>query len=171
MSAPSASPTLCDSSPTPRDPSPAPATSGSSPFTPPDRGPRLPPPAPGSARDRARGALTGLAVGDALGAPAENMKPSQIRERWGRIEDFVSDDPAGTDDTEYAILSGLLLARHGSALTVGDVEAAWHVWIADINEGAFRGRASASAAPWRTCAGASPLPSPPSTGTPGATAS
>ncbi|WDT91256.1 ADP-ribosylglycohydrolase family protein [Streptomyces sp. SCSIO-PteL053] len=68
--------------------------------------------------DRARGALLGLAVGDALGAPAENLRPSEIRSRWGRIEGFVSDDPAGTDDTEYAIFSGLLLARHGSALDV-----------------------------------------------------
>ncbi|MGW2405969.1 ADP-ribosylglycohydrolase family protein [Streptomyces sp. NPDC001739] len=99
--------------------------------------------APGQAgdgvRDRARGALLGLAVGDALGAPAENMKPSQIRRRWGRIEGYVEDDPAGTDDTEYAIFSGLLLAAHGSALTVADVEAAWHQWIADRDEGPFRG--------------------------------
>jgi len=57
----------------------------------------------------------------------ENMKPSQIRQRWGRIEDFVAEDPAGTDDTEYAILSGLLLARYGAALTTGDVEAAWRL--------------------------------------------
>ncbi|GFE25333.1 hypothetical protein Sliba_57860 [Streptomyces nigrescens] len=90
-------------------------------------------------RDRARGALLGLAVGDALGAPAENMKPSQIRRRWGRIEGYVEDDPAGTDDTEYAIFSGLLLAAHGSALTVAHVEAAWHRWIADRDEGPFRG--------------------------------
>ncbi|MFE0377522.1 ADP-ribosylglycohydrolase family protein [Streptomyces inhibens] len=90
-------------------------------------------------RDRARGAMLGLAVGDALGAPAENMKPSQIRRRWGRIEGFVEDDPAGTDDTEYAIFSGLLLAAHGSALTVAQVEAAWHQWIADRDEGPFRG--------------------------------
>ncbi|GLF94245.1 ADP-ribosylglycohydrolase family protein [Streptomyces yaizuensis] len=90
-------------------------------------------------RERARGALLGLAVGDALGAPAENMRPSEIRRRWGRIEGFVADDPAGTDDTEYAILSGLLLARHGSALTVAQVEAAWHHWIADLDEGPFRG--------------------------------
>lgn len=83
--------------------------------------------------------MLGLAVGDALGAPAENMKPSQIRERWGRIEGFVSDDPAGTDDTEYAIFSGLLLAEHGSALSVGHVEAAWHKWIADRDEGPFKG--------------------------------
>jgi ADP-ribosylglycohydrolase len=90
-------------------------------------------------RDRACGAMLGLAVGDAIGAPAENMRPSEIRRRWGRIEGFVSDDPAGTDDTEYAIFSGLLLARHGSALTVTHVENAWHHWIADLDEGPFRG--------------------------------
>ncbi|MEH0552490.1 ADP-ribosylglycohydrolase family protein [Streptomyces sp. B21-101] len=90
-------------------------------------------------RERARGALLGLAVGDALGAPAENMKPSQIRARWGRITGYVADRPAGTDDTEYAIFSGLLLARHGSALTPAHVESAWHQWIADRDEGPFRG--------------------------------
>ncbi|MET8225888.1 ADP-ribosylglycohydrolase family protein [Streptomyces sp. NPDC005301] len=90
-------------------------------------------------RDRARGALLGLAVGDALGAPAENMKPSEIRARWGRITGYVAEHPAGTDDTEYAIFSGLLLARHGSALTVHHVETAWHQWIADRDEGPFRG--------------------------------
>ncbi|MFH9179374.1 ADP-ribosylglycohydrolase family protein [Streptomyces albogriseolus] len=99
-------------------------------------------PAPGDApglRERARGALLGLAVGDALGAPAENMKPSEIRAKWGRITGYVSDPPAGTDDTEYAIFSGLLAARHGSALTPAHVEAAWHEWIADRAEGPFRG--------------------------------
>ncbi|GFN03200.1 hypothetical protein Smic_17560 [Streptomyces microflavus] len=122
-------------------------------------------------KERARGALLGLAVGDALGAPAENLRPSEIRRRWGRIEGFVSEDPAGTDDTEYAIFSGLLLARHGSALTVSHVERAWHHWIADLDEGPFRGPGSVSAAPWRTSAGASPHRSRPSTGTPGATVS
>ncbi|WP_346010582.1 ADP-ribosylglycohydrolase family protein, partial [Streptomyces sp. SID5910] len=90
-------------------------------------------------RERARGALLGLAVGDALGAPAENMKPSEIRARWGRITGYVAERPSGTDDTEYAIFSGLLLARHGSALTPAHVEAAWHEWIADREEGPFRG--------------------------------
>ncbi|MFI7395149.1 ADP-ribosylglycohydrolase family protein [Streptomyces tendae] len=101
-----------------------------------------PGPAPGDAvglRDRARGALLGLAVGDALGAPAENMKPSEIRARWGRITGYVADRPAGTDDTEYAIFSGLLLARHGAGLTQAHVESAWHEWIADREEGPFRG--------------------------------
>ncbi|MGW0734604.1 ADP-ribosylglycohydrolase family protein [Streptomyces sp. NPDC002851] len=105
-------------------------------------GPLTSAPAPdgaGALRDRARGALLGLAVGDALGAPAENLKPSEIRRRWGRIESFVSEHPEGTDDTEYAIFSGLLLARHGSGLTVAHAEKAWHRWIADVDEGPFRG--------------------------------
>ncbi|TDT36439.1 ADP-ribosylglycohydrolase [Streptomyces sp. BK208] len=97
------------------------------------------PDGPVGLRDRARGALLGLAVGDALGAPAENMKPSEIRARWGRITGYVADRPAGTDDTEYAIFSGLLLARHGAALTPSHVGAAWHEWIADREEGPFRG--------------------------------
>ncbi|MGA4842577.1 ADP-ribosylglycohydrolase family protein [Streptomyces sp. G45] len=99
-------------------------------------------PAPGGAgglRERARGAMLGLAVGDALGAPAENLKPSEIRRRWGRITGYVAEHPAGTDDTEYAIFSGLLLARYGSGLRVAHVEAAWHRWIADLDEGPFRG--------------------------------
>ncbi|MFF5854110.1 ADP-ribosylglycohydrolase family protein [Streptomyces sp. NPDC012751] len=101
-----------------------------------------PAPPPGQAaglRDRARGALLGLAVGDALGAPAENLRPSEIRARWGRVTGYVAEQPCGTDDTEYAIFSGLLLARHGSALTPAHVEAAWHEWIADRAESPFRG--------------------------------
>lgn len=128
----------------PDPPSEGPSSEGSSSEDPaqPRRLRTVPHPAPAAAislRDRARGALLGLAVGDALGAPAENMKPSQIRERWGRIEGFVSADPAGTDDTEYAIFSGLLLAEHGAGLTIGDVEKAWHTWIADRDEGPFKG--------------------------------
>lgn len=92
-------------------------------------------------RERARGALLGLAVGDALGAPAENLKPSEIRRRWGRVTGHVSARPAGTDDTEYALFSGLLLVRHGTSLTAAHAEAAWREWLTDIDEGAeaFRG--------------------------------
>lgn len=95
--------------------------------------------APARLRDRARGALLGLAVGDALGAPAENLRPSEIRARWGRVTGYVTDHPAGTDDTEYALFSGLLLARHGAALTPADVEAAWHEHITVRAEAPFRG--------------------------------
>ncbi|EFK99173.1 ADP-ribosylation/Crystallin J1, partial [Streptomyces sp. SPB78] len=95
--------------------------------------------APAGVEARARGALLGLAVGDALGAPAENLKPSEIRRRWGRITGYVAERPAGTDDTEYALFSGLLLVRHGAGLTVAHAEAAWREWLTDIDEGAFRG--------------------------------
>ncbi|MFB9903993.1 ADP-ribosylglycohydrolase family protein [Allokutzneria oryzae] len=80
---------------------------------------------------KARGALLGLAVGDALGAPAENLSREEIARRWGRIEGFVSDDPVGTDDTEYAVFSALLLIEHGSALATADVEKAWRESIVD----------------------------------------
>ena len=68
-------------------------------------------------RERARGALLGLAVGDALGAPAENMKPSEIRARWGRIEGYVLDEPAGTAVVPPAVTgppwAGVLPPRGG----------------------------------------------------------
>ena len=73
-----------------------------------------------SARERALGALTGLALGDALGMPTQSMSPAQIRRCYGKItglRNAVADQPiapsmpAGsvTDDTEQAlILAGLL---------------------------------------------------------------
>ncbi|WP_086825760.1 ADP-ribosylglycohydrolase family protein [Allokutzneria sp. NRRL B-24872] len=81
--------------------------------------------------EKARGALLGLAVGDALGAPAENLSRAEIARRWGRVEGFVSDDPVGTDDTEYAVFSALLLIKHGAALSPADVEKAWRESIVD----------------------------------------
>lgn len=102
--------------------------------------PRTDPVLPGPPTgDRARGALLGLAVGDALGAPAENLTPEEIQARWGRVEGFVLDAPAGTDDTEYTIFSALLLVQHGHLLTPADVEAAWRARIAGGAESPFRG--------------------------------
>lgn len=73
-------------------------------------------------RDRARGALWGLALGDALGMPTQSFSREQIRERFGRITALVDapdDQPiapgmlAGsvTDDTEQALLVGRLLVE------------------------------------------------------------
>ncbi|MFG2073061.1 ADP-ribosylglycohydrolase family protein [Nonomuraea maritima] len=73
-------------------------------------------------RDRARGCLLGLAAGDALGAPAENLTPAEIRRRWGRLTEI---EGGGTDDTEYAIFAASLLVRHGHALTSRDVAEAY----------------------------------------------
>src|SRR5688500_3385360 len=77
-----------------------------------------------SIRDRARGLLVGLAVGDALGAPVEFESPAQIAGR--RDELFAMPGGGGfnwapgefTDDTQMA----LVLARHLRA--VGGVDPA-----------------------------------------------
>jgi ADP-ribosylglycohydrolase len=75
--------------------------------------------------DRIYGALIGQAVGDALGAPTEGMTREEITSRYGWVDDFVSDDPAGTDDTEYAVLSARIILKHGHELTPADVTAEW----------------------------------------------
>ena len=71
---------------------------------------------------RAHGALAGLALGDALGMPTQEMSPEQIRAVYGTITGLVDGDasqpyapgmPAGsvTDDTEQALLVASLLIR------------------------------------------------------------
>ncbi|MEV2269484.1 ADP-ribosylglycohydrolase family protein [Nonomuraea africana] len=89
-----------------------------------------------SLRDRARGCLLGLAAGDALGAPAENMEPAQIRAKWGRLTEI---EGGGTDDTEYAIFAASLLVRHGHALTSDDVADAYRREIIPAVLGPMRG--------------------------------
>ena len=65
-------------------------------------------------RDRAIGALYGLAIGDALGMPTQTMSRAGIAGRYGVIDRFRAADaehpfasglPAGhiTDDTEQAL--------------------------------------------------------------------
>lgn len=75
--------------------------------------------------ERVYGALIGQAVGDSLGAPTEGLTRAEIIARYGWVDDFVSDDPAGTDDTEYAVLTARLLLAHGDRLTPADVGVAW----------------------------------------------
>jgi ADP-ribosylglycohydrolase len=71
---------------------------------------------------RARGALYGLAIGDALGMPTQLLSRAQIRARYGTLTGFepappdhpiAAGQPAGsvTDDTEQAVLVGRLLTR------------------------------------------------------------
>ncbi|MGW0484952.1 ADP-ribosylglycohydrolase family protein [Nonomuraea sp. NPDC003214] len=87
-------------------------------------------------RDRARGCLLGLAAGDALGAPAENLTPAEIRRRWGRLTEI---EGGGTDDTEYAIFAASLLVAHGHELTPADVAAAYRERIIPLVTGPMRG--------------------------------
>ena len=72
-------------------------------------------------RDRARGALYGLAIGDALGMPTQLLSRAQVIDRWGPLltgfepappgHPIAAGRPAGavTDDTEQAVLLGRLL--------------------------------------------------------------
>ncbi|HKN51534.1 MAG TPA: ADP-ribosylglycohydrolase family protein [Amycolatopsis sp.] len=78
-----------------------------------------------NARDRAVGAFTGLAVGDALGMPTQDMSRAAIAAAYGPVTglvDAIADQPiaparpAGsiTDDTEQAVmLARLLIDGHG----------------------------------------------------------
>ncbi|MFD6697923.1 MULTISPECIES: ADP-ribosylglycohydrolase family protein [unclassified Microbacterium] len=84
-----------------------------------------------SIRDRIRGAVLGQAIGDALGAPTEGMTRQAIRDNFGRVVDFLSDDPAGTDDTEYAALTALTLLKYGPAMTSEDVAREWRAALID----------------------------------------
>jgi ADP-ribosylglycohydrolase len=88
--------------------------------------------------NRVYGALIGQAVGDALGAPTEGMTREEITAKYGWVDDFVSDDPAGTDDTEYAVLTARTVLKHGHKLTPADVTAAWRENLVE-QEGGFYG--------------------------------
>lgn len=89
-----------------------------------------------SLRDRALGALAGVAIGDAMGMPTQTMTREDIASRYGAITGFRDAVPdqkvsgglkAGTitDDTEQSLLLARhLIARHGTV----DQEA----WAAEL---------------------------------------
>jgi ADP-ribosylglycohydrolase len=79
-----------------------------------------------------QGCLFGLAVGDALGGPAEGKSTEEVKRRFGRIVDFLSDDQSGSDDTEEALFNARLLLMHGDNLTS---EVIADAWLNDIASG------------------------------------
>ncbi len=78
-----------------------------------------------SRRERARGALWGLAMGDALGMPTQYLPRSLVEERYGLLDTFepgppdnalCAGVPAGrvTDDTDQAVIvARILIESHG----------------------------------------------------------
>lgn len=80
---------------------------------------RNPPPGAAGIVNRARAALLGGAVGDALGATTEFMKPAQIRDRFGVHREIVGGGwlklPPGqvTDDTEMTLCLARGIAEPG----------------------------------------------------------
>ena len=61
--------------------------------------------------DKGKGCLYGLAIGDALGAPVEGWSAERIRREHGWVDDYLQDDVAGTDDTEFAVLTARIICQ------------------------------------------------------------
>jgi ADP-ribosylglycohydrolase len=94
-------------------------------------------------KDRARGALYGLAIGDALGMPTQLLSRREITRRWGPLltgfepappdHPIAAGLPAGavTDDTEQAVLLARLLLDGRDALG-NRLAAALAAWERDM---------------------------------------
>jgi ADP-ribosylglycohydrolase len=93
---------------------------------------------------RARGALYGLAIGDALGMPTQMLSRQQIRARWGELltgfepappgHPIAAGMPAGavTDDTEQAILLARLLVAGRGTIDPNELAQALVNWERDV---------------------------------------
>jgi ADP-ribosylglycohydrolase len=91
-------------------------------------------------QDRARGALYGLAIGDALGMPTQMLPRREIVDRWGSLltgfeaapdaHPIAAGMPAGavTDDTEQAVLLGRLLVAGQGRVDPGELATALLGW-------------------------------------------
>ena len=74
---------------------------------------------------RAHGALLGVAIGDAMGAPVEGRRAAQIRAEYGPLTGFLDATAAGTDDTDFTLFNAWLLCTYGRGITLAQVEAEW----------------------------------------------
>ena len=95
---------------------------------------------------RARGALYGLAIGDALGMPTQMLSRAEIVRRWGPLlpgfepappgHPIAAGMPAGTvtDDTEQAVLLARLLVKGRGRIDPHDLAAALTEWERDMAE-------------------------------------
>jgi ADP-ribosylglycohydrolase len=89
---------------------------------------------------RARGALYGLAIGDALGMPTQMLSRAEIVRRWGPLlpgfepappgHPIAGGMPAGavTDDTEQAVLLARLLIEGRGTIDPHELAAALTEW-------------------------------------------
>jgi ADP-ribosylglycohydrolase len=89
---------------------------------------------------RARGALYGLAIGDALGMPTQMLSRAEIVRRWGPLLPGFEPAPAGhpiasgmlagavTDDTEQAVLLARLLVKGRGTIDPHELAAALTEW-------------------------------------------
>jgi ADP-ribosylglycohydrolase len=93
--------------------------------------------------DRTLAALTGLAIGDALGMPTQGLPRELIKARYGTLADFhpgppdqpiAPNMPAGsvTDDTEQALLVGRLLVAGNGRIDPNQLAADLLAWEQDM---------------------------------------
>ncbi|MCL2733729.1 MAG: ADP-ribosylglycohydrolase family protein [Actinomycetia bacterium] len=116
-------------------------------------------------RDRARGALIGLAIGDAAGLPALYHRGARLGEprQWlwhfsaeadtnqvlrfplpftlGRREPLQL---SGTDDTEFAVAAALILLDVGGDAGAGELFAGWRAMVVDRADEVWSGIAERS---------------------------
>jgi ADP-ribosylglycohydrolase len=96
--------------------------------------------------ERARGALYGLAIGDALGMPTQLLSRREITDRWGPLltgfepappgHPIAAGMPAGsvTDDTEQAVLLARLLVAGNGVIDPHKFATALALWERDMAE-------------------------------------
>jgi ADP-ribosylglycohydrolase len=89
---------------------------------------------------RARGALYGLAIGDALGMPTQMLSRAEVVRRWGPLVPGFEPAPPGhpiaggmpagtvTDDTEQAVLLARLLVKGRGTIDPHELAAALTEW-------------------------------------------
>ena len=82
-------------------------------------------------RDKARGALIGLAIGDSFG-DASRSQENQLA--YGFTTDFKKGASWSTDDTEFAVLTAQTLIECGGELTSERVVDAWLRHVATQDE-------------------------------------
>lgn len=64
-----------------------------------------------------KGCLAGGVIGDAMGAPVENMTYGQIQEKYGNISDFKGD---GTDDSAIKLILCDAILSHNGRVTADE---------------------------------------------------
>lgn len=83
-----------------------------------------------SMKDKIRGMFLGVAIGDALGLPAESKTPEYIEEKFGRITDYIAargkEGGDYTDDTQLTIATAEAIVEADGELNM-DLIAAHHV--------------------------------------------
>lgn len=69
--------------------------------------------------------MAGLAIGDAIGRPVEGLSAEEIQAQHGRVTGYLLWPPAGSDDTEYALLTAKTILRAGTSATREDFAQSW----------------------------------------------